>query len=491
MEWNFSAPSPKPKNLAIAQEIIDALWKMIGSLDDQAQNQQSLIEKQSVLIKKKEVRIKHLEERLKTNSSNSSKPPSSDPNRKKKCSSRSGNRGRKAGGQRGHKGVARTLLPEEEVDEIVKCMPPSICGCSGKIEVCEDYRRHQTHDIPEIKAKVTEYQQHDGVCTCCGKKHEAVLPEGVSRSILSARSFGVIGTLTGGYRMSKRMVKRLLKDLFNLDVSVGTISHCESTVSESLIEPVEEAKEFIQQAYQVNCDETGHKTKGKKRWVWVAIAGMVSVFAAGVSRSKEVAKDLLGEGFSGFLNSDRYNAYSWVEMSLRQVCWAHLKREFKKISERSGLAGKIGDELLALIKQMFTNWDKLKNSTISRVEFQSRMKPIRQNILSALHRAETCGEEKTQKTCKNILKYEEALWTFVEHKGVEPTNNLAEQVIRFYVVWRKSSFGTQSERGNRFIERIMTVGSSCRLQNRNMLEFVTQSVEAHFGKGVRPSLVPT
>jgi len=217
---------------------------------------------------------------------------------------------------------------------------------------------------------------------------------------------------------------------------------------------------------------------------------LVCVFLARASRSAATAKELLGEAFAGILVSDRYSAYTWVDALRRQLCWAHLLRDFTKISERSGAPGQVGEQLLELAKRMFRYWHKVRDGTLSRESFVQGMALIQDAVEAALQRGISCGDSKTANTCKQLLKVKVALWTFVHNPGVEPTNNLAERTLRSFVIWRKTSFGTQSNRGSLYMERVMTVVGSCKLQGRNILEFLTQAVLAQVGNGTQPSLLP-
>lgn len=463
---------PQAKTLEEAQELIDALW--------------AITVEQAKQIEKMSKRIEELEDKLNTNSRNSSKPPSSDVGSGK----RNVKGGKKAGGQPGHPGKGRTLYAEGQVDQTSHHYPPKQCECGSEVRATRLNWRHQTIDIPEIKPIVTEYRMYAGACQGCGKQHEAGLPDGVSARLAGPRLLALIGTLTGGYRLSKRLVQGLLQDLYGIELSVGTISQSEEIISAALESVVQEAHAHIRQAEIVHSDETGHKEKGEKQWMWVAIAGMVSVFMARASRSTEVAKELLGAAFAGILVSDRYSAYTWVEIERRQLCWAHLLRDFTKISERSGAAGQIGEELLEHAKRMFRHWHQVRDGTLSRETFAGCMMFAQANTEAALRRGTACGNSKTANTCKRLLKDKAALWTFIHTPGVEPTNNLAERTIRSYVIWRKTSFGTQSKRGSLYMERMMTTVGSCKLQGRNILEFVTQAVHAYSGTRITPSLVP-
>ena len=482
MEFDFTQPSPAVGTLEEAQAIIDLLWLLLGELSRQVKSQTQQIEAQAK-------RIEELEERLRTNSNNSSKPPSSDVSSVKKLKSKKPKSRRKSGGQPGHKGKSRELLPPEEVDHIKRCHPQSHCECGGLIEQGGLYRRHQIHELPKVKPVVTEYQLFEGRCQNCGTPHSGTLPEGVSSLMLGPRAIALVGTLTGAYRMSKRMAQALLHDVCGLKLSLGTVSQTEEVVSFALKSITEEAKAHVQEGLVVHSDETGHKEKGAKQWMWVAITGLVCVFLARASRSKAVAKELLGECFAGFLVSDRCSVYHWIETTRRQLCWAHLIRDFTKMAERSGKAGRIGDHLLHLTKKMFRHWHSVKEGTLSRTLFAKRMQSIRTDAERTLADGVTCGESKTQNTCKRLLKVKSALWNFIDHEGIEPTNNLSEQMIRHYVVWRKVCYGAQSERGSLYIERVMSVVGSCRLQGQNILDFMTQAISAYLGKGSPPSLL--
>ncbi len=483
MKFDFSQPAPQPKTLEEALKTISALWSSSAEWQK---------DKLTLTLK-----ITDLEENLNTNSTNSSISPSSDlfktKKSKKKYHGEGKNKVLKQGAQKGHKGNGRKLLPPEKIDNTVVCLPITTCVCGGHIKANpEKIKRHQQFELPTIKPIVTEYQQVYGTCNECGTTHCAELPHGVSNSLLAPRATATVAVFTGDYRLGKRPTQRVFSDVFNFPVSLGTISNAEKTVSAALEQPVEEAKVYIREYKEsVNADETSHKQQGDKMWVWLAATMLVAVFIIRASRSAQSAKDLLGEEFAGILTTDRYASYNWIKTTCRQFCWAHLKRDMQKISERSGRAGQIGDEILDYIKRMFRLWHRHKDEEMSRQTFQSAMKPIRENIERLLTEGMTCGHEKTQNSCALILKHKEALWTFVDIEDIEPTNNFAEQLIRFYVLWRKSSFGTQSERGNLFVERMMTTTTTCKLQKRNRYDYITAAVAAHLKNEPIPSLLPT
>lgn len=474
--------------LAVGQllEIIVKQNKIIEAQQQQIIHLQKTVETQQQKIEK-------LEEKLKTNSNNSSTPPSADGFKKEKnkpaSRSKKGNK-RKQGGQPGRKGIARQLLSLSEVNHIEVVFPPKECPCGALVIPTKDYKRHQVHELPRVKTIVTEYQLYCGKCCKCGEIHQAPLPPGVPAGMLAPYAMSAIGTLTGDYRLSKRNVAALFYDFYGLRVSIGTVSNVEKIVSAALEKPVEEAKNFIPQQSVVHGDETSHVEKGQKMWTWVFIAAQVAAFIIHPSRGAQVVKDFLGESFQGTLNTDRWSAYTWLAVIFRQLCWAHLKRDFTKIAERKGQSGKIGKCLLTCVRKMFRYWHKVRDGTLCREKFQTLMEPIRKQVEALLSEGMTCGNSKTEGTCKQLLKVKEALWTFVDKPGIEPTNNLAEQILRRIVIWRKTSFGTQSARGTLYLERIMTVVATCKMQKRNVLDFVTEAIKAHLLGETPPSLLP-
>ena len=435
-------------------------------------------------------RAEAAEEKLRTNSSNSSKPPSSDPPAVHRPPRKQRGK-RRRGGQPGHKGTTRPLLPPAAVDHFVPCLPTEQCECGGHV-TCDDVppQRQQKVELPEIKPTVMEYQCYCGACERCGRQHWGEIPQGVPAGMLGPRAMAVVALLSGKYHLSKRQVAEILQDLLGTAVSLGTVSNTEARVSEALAEPVEEAKTFVQQQAVVHADETGHKVGGKKAWMWVAATTMVSVFLIRFSRGAAVAKELLGEHFRGWLVSDRWHAYTWVDVLRRQLCWAHLERDITKIAERGERSEEIGNAILEYVQRMWHLWHRFKSGERSRPWLQSKMRPIRGAVEALLEQGTACGHPMTQETCKRILKLKAALWSFVDIAGVEPTNNFGERTIRPYVLWRKISFGTQSDRGNLFVERMMTVTATCRQQRRNVLEYLTAAIQAHLCGQQAPSLLP-
>lgn len=467
MSFNFSQAALHPDDIKGCHDVIDNLWDL----------------------------VRDLKEKLGTNSKNSSKRPSSEidkPATSKTNSPKEKSKNkRKQGAQKGHNKHTRELVPIETVDHIKKCPPKRQCDCNGLVIPTGQYSRKQKFDFPVIKPIVTEYQLQEGTCSCCSKRHVGQLPDRIPSFILGPRGIALVGTLTGCYRISKRNVVALFHDIYNFKISSGSICKAEKLVSAALERPVEAAKHFIKDKQtEVHADETGHKEKGKRMRAWVAVACMISIFIIRPSRGRKSAEELLGSEFAGILITDRWSAYSWVKTSHRQVCWAHLLRDFQKISERHGQSNIIGNALIKLTNQMFRYWHKMKTGVKSRDQFEKYMGAKIPEFEYLFKRGRRCKNKKTKGTCKEILKIKEALWTFVYKESVEPTNNLAERTIRTHVIWNKTSFGTQSTGGTLYMERILTVVGSCKLQGMNVLDYLSEAVTSYYNDKQYPSLIP-
>jgi transposase len=430
-----------------------------------------------------------LQEQLNQTSRNSSRPPSSDPlHRERPRRPRSP---RRRGGQPGHPGHTRTLVSVDEVDEVVVIKPEQCTHCQAPLSGDDPQPwRHHVIEIPPIKPVVTEYQWHQLVCAACGEVSRAPWPEGVPSGTYGPRAQATVALCTGSYRLSKRTTQQVMEEVFGVPMSGGTISPLEQATTEALAAPVEEARTYVHAQEVAHLDETSWRQGGKRAWLWVAVTSLVTVFVVRMSRGGHVARELLGEGFSGILVTDRYSAYHWYPVRWRQLCWAHVLRDFEAMRGRGGRSEEIGDALLAQAHQLFTWWHRVRAGTLKRSTFRSYMTPLRREVERLLAAGSCCGVPKTEGMCGEILKLRQALWTFVHVEGVEPTNNTAERALRPGVLWRKGSFGTQSEKGSRFVESMMTVVSTLKQQQRNVLEYLTAACEAALRGEEAPSLLP-
>lgn len=448
-----------------------------------------------------------LKEQLAKTSQNSSLPPSKNPqgfkpNRKEPT-------GKKRGGQTGHQGHERKLYALETCKEVIIHYPKQCSKCGANMLISNDTKpyRYQIVDIPLIKPVVTEHQFYAVTCTCCGKKNQAPeMAEIINTGGYSPTVAAYVGLFSSQYRQSYRQIQKMMEAVFGIEISVGGINHLRKEVSEAVSNAVTEAFSYVQQQPSLGADETGFKQRNgdgqnvakTSGWLWAVVTPLVVCFQVILSRSSDAAKTVLGEAFSGFLTSDRCPAYGWVDTGRRQICWAHLKRDFIQISERLGVSAEIGESLLEQEKNLFNLWYQFKNGQITRSILEKGVEPIRAEILGILLEADeiqldkkdTSPLAKTVRTCRKLLKLESALWLFVREEGVEPTNNAAERAIRAAVIWRRTSFGSDSAAGSEFVSRLLTVVSSLNLQERNILDFLTESVSAARSGRIPPSLLP-
>jgi len=436
-------------------------------------------------------RVAELEEQLRKSSRNSSKPPSTDgpaisPRPKKRPT------GRKPGGQPGHDRHERELVPPEKVRKTIDCVPERCDGCAARLVGCDpNPHRHQVTHLPPVEAVTDEYRLHSLPCDECGHTTVGKLPAGVPTGAFGPSVVAVVSVLMGAYRLSKRLVPELLYDLFRLRISVGAAVGCQELATAALEAPFVEAQAHVAQQRVKHADETGWR-EGPRRaraWLWVAATTTVAVFMVHTRRNADAAKKLLGAVF-GVLVTDRHGAYNWWPDHLRQLCWAHLKRQFQTISERGHDSERIGKALLEEVDRLFHFWHRVRDGTLRRSSFKVYMRNVRGRVEALLAEGAAIPHVKTSETCRRLLKHTDALWTFVRVEGVEPTNNAAEQIIRHGVIIRKLSHGTHSETGSRFIERILTVHASLKLQRRNVLDFVRQACEAALRGRKAPSLLP-
>jgi hypothetical protein len=432
---------------------------------------------------------RYLREQLKGNSTNSSKPPSSD-NQGLKAEKKQKPSGKGRGGQKGHLGHRRELIETEKCQKVIEHIPQECSKCGNKLEGTDPRPyRHQVVELPPVTAYVEEHRLHKLECRECGEQTRAKLPKEVSSSGYGVRVVAMAAILSGLYRMSERMVQTAFKDLFGIVMALGTVNSLRQEAS--LVINADETS-----FSQANSD--GNNPRNSKAWLWVAVTELVTVFRVTLSRGQLAAQILLGSVLTAILITDRWNGYNCFPLNQRQLCWAHLKRDFTKISEREGKAGEIGKELLELQSELFTHWHKVRDKTLTREAFALKADAIRQKVNLLLEMGASYKAKKdektslalTSRTCRELLKLEPAMWLFVRVEGVEPTNNAAERAIRPAVLWRKNSFGTQSLNGSIFVARIFTVVMTLRSQNKNILDFMVEACQAFRDCQSPPSLLP-
>jgi hypothetical protein len=455
-------------------------------------------------------RLAHIEEQLNQNSQNSSRPPSSDGFGKPGQSTaekQSQKKRKKKRSRSGSSSKPPKLYPIESCSEVHVHVPERCAHCGEQLSGTDEQPHcHQIIDIPPLEAYVIEHQLHQLDCAFCGEKTRSPLPIEVPTTGYGDRLAAIVAWLSGEHRQSHRMVQSLLYTLFGVELSRGSVNRLRQQVSEAVAAPVEEAHEYVQTQAFVHSDETGF-TQGNgdglnstqtQGWLWVLVTPLVAVLSVVLSRSQATAKALLGVTFKGILISDRYSSYTWLDPLRRQLCWAHLKRDLKAMSDRSGVSKAIGEALLRRERRLFRWWHRVRDGTMSREQFIAAVELLRIGFKAELEAAaalpigknEKTPLAKTVRTVRKLLTVEAALWTFVYVPGIEPTNNSAEQALRGAVIWRRTSFGSQSKAGSQFVARILTVVTSLKAQKRNPVEYLTEACRAKRLAIAAPSLVP-
>lgn len=431
--------------------------------------------------------IASLEERLGQNSSNSSRPPSSDGPEVKPAPPRTPS-GRRKGGQPGHRRSVRPLLPPTETFT----RKPEACRRCGQPLAGEDPQplRHQILELPKVEPVVLEYQLHRLSCPCCNITTCATLPEGTPEGGQGSRLQAVIALLSGAYRLSKRQVETLLADLFGVPVCAAQVCEIQQDAGEVLQPVVDELIEEVRKQ-PANMDETSWPVGKQRAWLWVAVTQYLTVYHLVASRGAKVVKHLLGENPQQVLTTDRFKAYSFLALSRRQLCWAHLRRDFQAMIDRDNGGTLIGRKLLSAANLVLWGWKRVRDGTGCRKDYRDLLQRwLRKTFKQWLHKGSVCACAKTAATCKELLALEPALWTFAFGAGVEPTNNAAERALRHAVLWRVSSHGTQSEAGSKYVANILSVVETCRQQGRNVLDYLTSAFQAVAHHNAPSSLLP-
>jgi transposase len=471
------------EQLRLRDEQIVGLLKQIASQQEQLATQQARI---AVL----EEKIAELVEKVGSNSRNSQKPPSSDgPGQRNHPLKPRKKSHRKRGGQKGHRGCHRELVPHEHVNRIIDLFPEQCENCWKPLPKINDPHatRTQVTELPPIVPVTTEYRQHTVECADCGYKTKAKDKGQIPASPFGARLMSVIGLLTGVYHLSRRTAGMLLSDIAGVRISLGGISRVEARVSDAVQAPVLQAWNKAKSSEVKHTDSTSWLKAGVALSLWTIATKMVTVFKILADGTIPTVKPLFGT-FKGILISDRTKVLGFWAMERRQICWAHLLRKFVSFSERYGPAKAIGNELLNLTGIVFQYWHDYRDGKLCKSTFQAWMVPVRREFEALLERAKGANIARLSGSCADVLAHKMALWTFVEHDGVEPTNNHAERELREFVLWRKRCFGAQSDRGNVFAERMMTIAHTARKQNKNVLAFLTECCQAHASGLPAPSL---
>ena len=500
--------------------IPDALWSTFPPAA------QAIIVSLLARVAQLEAEVADLKAKLNRNSSNSSLPPSANPLHAKPAPPKPKS-GKRRGGQAGHEKHERPRLPPDETqhrkpDFCRKCQHP-LAGNDP------DPLVHQVFELPEIRPKVVEYRQHRLTCAKCGTTTCGELPAG-TQSGYGPRAEATVAYFGGALRASKRATSAAMGDLFGLPISPAAVCARQAATAKALEPIAAEALAYVRVQPAANIDETSWdrcktKTESKtesnveskppansnsnsesesnsnsksesnsesksKSWLWGIVTPLVTVFLIRPKRNREAFDDLVGPK-PPILTSDRFKVYDHLDPAKRQVCWAHLIRDFQAMIDRQNAGSEVGEELLAMADILFEHWPKVRDGTMTRETFQTLYLPeLRAEVRALLESGRAAACPKTAAACREILVVDESLWTFARVQGVEPTNDAAERALRHAVCWRKTSHGSQSEAGRRFAERILTTVVTCRQQGRSVLTFLTDAVRASRNGDLRPSLLP-
>jgi transposase len=446
-----------------------------------------------------------LREQVKRNSGNSSQPPSQDiaPGVVVKRKRPSGGR---RGGQPGHAGHERFLYDVADCIEVVEHYPAHCGVCGGGLSGSDPAPdRHQVVEIPPVMPEVVEHRFHALICPHCEATTRASSSAIVAAGGYGPRLSGLVVLLSAQAHQSHGQVLCLLAELFGVVISTGMVARLRQQFNQVVRPAVAAALRYVQQQAAVNMDETsfrqgncdGQNATASKAWLWVITTALVSHFHMSLSRGQVITTMLLGADYPGIVGSDRAGAYNHLPLAQRQICWAHLKRDFTAMAERGGISAEIGHALLDIEQDVFNIWYDFRLGIIGRAGLREQLAPCRYDLKQLLRQTISRGTKgqtplaKTARTCVQILKLEPALWTFVEHPGVEPTNNAAERAVRPAVLWRRASFGVQSQTGAEFVANALTVITSLRAQQRSVLDYLTDLFEAA-RRGLQiPSLLPS
>jgi transposase len=431
-------------------------------------------------VARQDERIAELERKLNRDSRNSSAPPSSDPpSRPKRSKDRSG-RGR--GGQPGHEGRGRDLLPACAVDEVIEHWP-KCCSC-GHVFSEEEHlsvgepARHQVEELPTLTVSVIEHRAQRVRCPSCGGQARAQLPDEVAHSAFGPRLQAALVALSVRNRVSRRDAVELAEELFGVRISTGAIEAILARAAEALADPYQDLLQRVRSAKALNVDETGWRTAGERRALWGAFTPRHAFFAVAPDRHEDHAKGLLADT-TAIVTSDRWWAYTHLPLCRRQLCWSHLKRDFQAHAEGLAAEKEFGEHGLELCDHVFWAWEVFIH-TRDRRELRRIVRRLQRNYKPIIrsYAAKRARNKRCRGMARNLLKAWPALWTFAAHKGVEPTNNHAERALRSAVIYRKLSLGTQSQAGEQRVARLLSAHTTCRLQQRSLFAYLSELLAA-------------
>jgi transposase len=474
--------------------------KQLGEVDQKLIDAQKKLLESDKKIAESQKRIGDLEHQLALrgkDSSNSSKPPSSDGLKTSKRTYPERRRsGRKPGGQVGHPGYHRPLIPIEQVDKIVTVLPGECQQCGQalpqqleKLQTTGTVHRHQIAEIPPVKPVTTEEQRPEVFCPNCLCPNQAPLPGQLDS--FGPRLAALIACLTVNYRVPRRGVVALLETLMGVSISLGSIQKLLEQTSKALESPYQELERQLAREPVLNGDETGWRLNGKKQWMWVLVARCFAFYHIAASRGSQVLSQLLGPQFLGILCSDRYGAYTKYHKGDIQWCWAHLKRDLLGIQKfaRTTDADHFCRDALAVHARLFRLWHKFRGGTIDRDQLLQRAALLQKKLFTCCQDHMDSHDREVRVLARAMFWHCDRLFLFLKHPGVDPTNNISEQKLRGAVQWRKICFGNRSQVGTVVTARLLTVAATCGMQKQDTLKFLANAIQCYRSKLPSPSLL--
>lgn len=319
-----------------------------------------------------------------------------------------------------------------------------------------------------------------------------ILPAGASWSAFAPRLEAHIAMLAGVFRLSRRQVRQVVEEVFGCPISLGAVDAAIMRTSAILADPWEALRDYVRQAELVHADETSWRLKGAQQWLWLAASSLVACYRIDPHRSQAAAKELLGEQFGGFVVSDRYAGYHFLDVLQQQLCWCHLIRALIELSERPGTPGKLGKKLVKLSREAIKTHHRYLQDGHDLQWLREHLTPLRKHMQELLGQGARGRHERTANFCQGLLDEYDALWTFCDVKDITipMDNNAAERALRHAVIMRRVQLGTQSEHGNRWVERILSVRETLRLQDRPVLDYLIQTATAARSGQPLPSILP-
>ncbi len=465
------------------EELEDTVRKLLAKVEDL----QGALREQKQRVRLLQGQLANARSRLATDSTNSSLPPSSDRfHCKRRPPPAPGQPRKQRGGQPGHRRQQRPLAPANQVGQTIPCKPTTCRRCGRPLAGSDpNPLRHQVAELPVVVPDIVEYQLHRLTCPCCHTSTCGALPPEVKGNF-GPRLEATLALLAGRYRLGLRPVVALAADLWGLGISTGMVSKLRQRTAEALLVPWAQVALYVP-TQNVNIDETPWREGKRPAYLWAAVAPQAVLFRIDQRRTAQIAQKMLGKDYAGVATCDRLKSYWWIKRL--QWCWSHLRRDFQAMIDRGRPGRVIGERLLGQSNTLFHLWHRFKQGKLSRQRLQKAMKPVRAAVRLALEAGRQCRCRKTAGTCKELLGHEQWLWTFVDSEGVEPTNNEAERTERHAVLLRKTSGGTDSAQGSRFVERILTVVHTCQRQGKKVLDYLSACVQAWRHKRAPPSLL--